>query len=78
MKRKVACIATHPYDEVLGGGGPIARHIQAGNEVYGLIRAEGVTSRDRQRHLARWRGASIGVKAPKPSSLAEGLSAYKV
>jgi len=46
MKRKVAIIAAHPDDEVLGCGGTIARHIQEHDEVYVLIVAEGVTSRD--------------------------------
>lgn len=52
MPRKIAVIAAHPDDEVLGCGGTIARRVQAGDEVVTLIVAEGVTSRDGVRDLA--------------------------
>lgn len=45
MKKKVLVIAAHPDDEVLGAGGSIAKHAQAGDEVHVLIMATGLTSR---------------------------------
>ena len=48
-KKKVLVIAAHPDDEVLGCGGTIARHADAGDQVNVLIVAEGATSRQLQR-----------------------------
>ena len=45
----VLVIAAHPDDEVLGCGGSIARHADAGDHVQVLIVAEGATSRQQQR-----------------------------
>jgi N-acetylglucosamine malate deacetylase 1 len=45
MKRRIAVIAAHPDDEVLGCGATIARHAAGGDEVHVLIVAEGATSR---------------------------------
>ena len=41
----VLVIAAHPDDEVLGCGGIIARHSDAGDNVQVVIVAEGATSR---------------------------------
>ncbi len=49
MGNKIAVIAAHPDDEVLGCGATIAKHIEKGDEVFVLILAEGITSRDRSR-----------------------------
>lgn len=46
---RVAVIAAHPDDEILGCGGTIARHAAAGATVSVLIVAEGATSRSAQR-----------------------------
>lgn len=46
MATKVAVIAAHPDDEILGCGGTIAHHIQNGDQVFVMIMAEGLTSRD--------------------------------
>ena len=43
--RRIAVIAAHPDDEVLGCGATISRHAAAGDEVRILILAEGATSR---------------------------------
>jgi LmbE family N-acetylglucosaminyl deacetylase len=45
----VLVVAAHPDDEVLGCGGTIARHADAGDAVQVLIVAEGATSRQEQR-----------------------------
>ena len=45
----VLLVAAHPDDEVLGCGGTIARHADAGDQVQVLIVAEGATSRQQQR-----------------------------
>lgn len=45
----VLVVAAHPDDEVLGCGGSIARHADAGDHVQVLIVAEGATSRQQQR-----------------------------
>jgi LmbE family N-acetylglucosaminyl deacetylase len=49
MAKKIAIIAAHPDDEILGCGGTTARHSLAGDTVSVLILAEGVTSRDKAR-----------------------------
>jgi LmbE family N-acetylglucosaminyl deacetylase len=46
---RVLVVAAHPDDEVLGCGGTIARHSDAGDQVQVLIVAEGATSRQQQR-----------------------------
>ena len=45
----VVVVAAHPDDEVLGCGGTIAWHADAGDQVQVLIIAEGATSRQQQR-----------------------------
>lgn len=47
---RIAVIAAHPDDEILGCGATIARHITAGAKVHVLIVAEGATSRTPHRH----------------------------
>lgn len=42
---KVMVVVAHPDDEVLGCGGTIARHVQAGDSVYVVVMADGVRSR---------------------------------
>ena len=49
MSDSVLVVAAHPDDEVLGCGGTILRHVEAGDQVEILIVAEGATSRQRQR-----------------------------
>jgi LmbE family N-acetylglucosaminyl deacetylase len=42
---RVAVIAAHPDDELLGLGGTVARHADAGDDVVAVIASEGATSR---------------------------------
>lgn len=53
MTASVLIVAAHPDDEVLGCGGTIARHADAGDVVNILIVAEGATSRQGQRDRAQ-------------------------
>lgn len=48
--KNILVIAAHPDDEVLGCGGTMARHIKMGDNVYSVILAEGITSRDKKRN----------------------------
>jgi len=52
MTKTVLVVAAHPDDEILGCGGTIAVHAQAGDEVHVVIMAEGLTSRDPKRDTA--------------------------
>jgi N-acetylglucosamine malate deacetylase 1 len=78
MTNVVLVVAAHPDDEVLGVGGSIARHADAGDEVNILIVAEGATARDvrrdsqdRRDDIATLRSAAtaaaniLGAKPPK-------------
>jgi LmbE family N-acetylglucosaminyl deacetylase len=49
IPQNVLVVAAHPDDEVLGCGGTIARHADAGDAVQVLIVAEGATSRQELR-----------------------------
>ena len=49
MSKSILFVAAHPDDEVLGCGGTIARHADAGDHVQVLIVAEGATSRQQHR-----------------------------
>ncbi|MET3682977.1 LmbE family N-acetylglucosaminyl deacetylase [Alkalibacillus flavidus] len=46
----ILVIAAHPDDEILGCGGTVVDHIRRGDNVYSVILAEGITSRDHQRN----------------------------
>lgn len=48
--KTVLVIAAHPDDEVLGCGGTMACHAAKGDEVYSVILAEGLTSRENERN----------------------------
>ena len=50
LPSKILVVAAHPDDEILGCGGTIAHHADAGDEVHVLIVAEGATSRQEQRN----------------------------
>jgi len=49
---RILTIAAHPDDEVLGAGGALARHAEAGDELRLVVCGEGVTSRYDQRDQA--------------------------
>lgn len=51
MNQTVLVVAAHPDDEILGCGGTMVRHAQAGDSVHVVIMAEGVTSRSPARDL---------------------------
>jgi len=50
MRKVVAAVVAHPDDEILGCGATLAKHSSLGDEVYVLILAEGLTSRDSKRN----------------------------
>lgn len=58
--QRVLVVAAHPDDEVLGCGGTIARHADAGDQVQLLIVAEGATSRQQRRDRSQ---ASMDLSA---------------
>lgn len=41
----VLVVAAHPDDEILGAGGTLAKHVDAGDEVHALVLSEGASSR---------------------------------
>jgi len=49
MAKKILVVAAHPDDEILGCGGTVAAHAQAGDEVHVVVMAEGATSRGAHR-----------------------------
>lgn len=55
MSRNVLVVAAHPDDEILGVGGTILRHTEAGDCVKIMIMAEGLTSRAEHRDVAAFR-----------------------
>jgi LmbE family N-acetylglucosaminyl deacetylase len=76
-QRRILVVAAHPDDEILGVGGAIAKHADAGDEVHIFIVAEGHTSRapvrnvaaDQQalnelRQVAREAAALLGARPP--------------
>jgi N-acetylglucosamine malate deacetylase 1 len=73
LLKKILVVAAHPDDEVLGCGGTIRKHIDAGDEVSVVFMADGVTSRrtiDREEAIAKREADSekacsiLGVKDP--------------
>ncbi|EDU36135.1 N-acetylglucosaminylphosphatidylinositol deacetylase [Clostridium sporogenes ATCC 15579] len=48
----ILVIAAHPDDEILGVGGTVLKHNKDGDECFGLILGEGMTSRYNKRELA--------------------------
>jgi len=57
VTQSILVVAAHPDDEVLGCGGTIARHADAGDRVQVLIVAEGATSRQPHRDRGQANGA---------------------
>lgn len=62
MSKRICVIAAHPDDEVLGCGGTMSMHHDAGDEVQVLIMAEGLTSREDSRDAVRNRKALDELK----------------
>ena len=71
MADSVLVVAAHPDDEVLGCGGTIAQHADAGDHVKVLIVAEGATSRQQQRdrHQASDELSALAQAAPKAAAI---------
>ena len=67
----VLVVSAHPDDEVLGCGGTIARHFDAGDLVHVLIVAEGTTSRQQQRNRRQASGelTALAKAAEKAGSI---------
>ena len=73
---KVLCIAAHPDDEVLGCGGTLARHAAAGDEIYVLVLADGVSARgfiDDGGVERRWDAANAAITLLAPAHKLTGL-----
>jgi LmbE family N-acetylglucosaminyl deacetylase len=71
MKKNIGVIAAHPDDEVLGCGGTIAKHVANGDDVYVLILAEGLTSREvtRSREKHKDELAELTIAAQKANKI---------
>jgi LmbE family N-acetylglucosaminyl deacetylase len=71
MSRRIAVIAAHPDDEVLGCGATMARHSAGGDEVHVLIVAEGATSRSatRDRLESKDRLSQLAASAHRANEL---------
>lgn len=72
----VLIIAAHPDDEVLGAGGAIARHAEAGDTVHIRILGEGATSRHARRNESP--GHSVRALKVAAEKAAETLGASSV
>jgi LmbE family N-acetylglucosaminyl deacetylase len=55
-------VAAHPDDEILGCGGTVARHVDAGDTVHNLIVAEGATSRTADRRATEHQAAVAALR----------------
>ena len=69
MAETVLVVAAHPDDEVLGPGGTLAKHVDAGDEVHALIVTEGTTTQyndksliDQKRTAARSCADRLGLE----------------
>lgn len=70
MLKKILVVAAHPDDEILGIGGTVLNHVAKRDEVYCLILAEGIKSREG--------GTSDEVQVLKQQSLKAGkILGYK-
>ena len=79
MTNKIAVIAAHPDDEILGCGAAIAKHVADGDEVHTLILAEGATSRDDSRNRAeRQSELSVLSKAAYDAASCLGVVSVKL
>lgn len=66
---KVLVVAAHPDDEVLGGGGTIAKHALDGDEVFCLLLGEGITSRYSQPELAKEELIELRLEADQAAKI---------
>ena len=73
MDKVVLVVAAHPDDEVLGCGGTIARHSDAGDIVHILFMSDGVLSRinrnineiDQRKNAAKKVSLILGAESPR-------------
>ncbi|MDB4346483.1 PIG-L family deacetylase, partial [bacterium] len=71
--------AAHPDDEVLGCGGTIARHADAGHQVQVLIVSEGSTSRQKERDRSQARDElSVLAKAAQTAGSILGAAGVEL
>jgi len=69
---RVAVLAAHPDDELLGAGATLAKYVLAGDEVHAVVLADGATS--------RYEDATVEVvaKASKRAVEALGLASARI
>ena len=71
MNKSIYIVAAHPDDEVLGCGGTIARHTDAGDQVQVLIVAEGATSRQQQPDRNQANMIRLKIRSISPARFSE-------
>lgn len=76
MAKNILVVAAHPDDEVLGVGGTILRHTEAGDTVRILLLAEGLTSRADTRDEAAFHDALV-VLHTNAQHVAKALGAVR-
>lgn len=78
MKKRVAVIAAHPDDEILGCGGTLARLTNSGHEVHILLLADGESSRVGDKHPIDSKLLSARITAAENACEVLGCTSVKV
>jgi len=78
MKQRIAVIAAHPDDEVLGCGGTLARLTNSGHDVHILLLADGESSRGGEKHTIDSKLLSARITAAENACKVLGCTSVKL